>query len=159
MNTPNTPVENAPSPDSPTNVPLLTIRGEVAAAIQALGIPDTISPQDRILLEALSASKNLVEIVRHAEELAENMAYMQKVPKNMDAMHEQLLVLQYQYHIDLIEAELRQDSPNRARITDSMRWALDIATTLAHPKPKGYGNDVPLKKARALQARIEALQS
>ncbi len=162
MNTPNSPVEDALSPDRSVNVPLL-IRGEVAAAIRALGILDTIeNPQDRTCIQAAAtflqepnASKNLPEIVRHAEALAEMMAYMSEVPQEIDAMHEQLLILQCQYHIDLVEAELRKDSPNQTIITESMKWALDIAKTLANPK--GYNNDVLLKNVRALEVRISAL--
>jgi hypothetical protein len=137
----------------------------VAGAIHALLAGETITdPVDRQyltgatdFLRSITGAERLADMATHASNLAEVISGYemqgQDVPPEIDAAYVQLCVLQCQFHINAVTAELQQAAPDKAIMKQSMLLAMEVANVLA----KGYKQEAMLIVVRALQAKIDQL--
>ncbi len=157
--------ESTPVPSAPAATPGHVDTAATVSAIQALLSSETITdPTDKRNLEAatsflasLTGTEALADISKHGSAVAEVMSGYEMqgndVPPEIDAVYLKLTVLQCQFHIDVVQAEMRQASPDKAKMQHPMKLALDIAKILA----KGYKDDSKLQEVQALQSQIDRL--
>lgn len=163
MSTPDTPelMPALTSPAAPTSVDT----SSTVAAIQALLSSGKITdPTDKRILEgatsflrSLTGAEDISEITKHASAVAEVIAGYdmqgQEVPSEIDAGYLKLTILQCQFHINIVKAELQKTLPDKTKMQHPMVLALDVAKVLA----KGYKDDSFLKEVQALQTQIDQL--
>ena len=160
MNTPEFPNE-IPSSSKPNETPELeTVK--ITSAIRALlQSPDIMDPIDRKIIEEAasfieSPVDDLTSITMHIDNIGAVCAgYMMQgndVPREIDAMHKNLLGVLYKYHIAIVQSEL-QSGFDQKRIQLSIATAVDAAKVLASQ----YDDNGPMEEAQALQAQIAQL--